>query len=388
VLATSAAAQRIIEGPCVALLEYEETLVPLRLSTHTPKNDDEPLVTCFLRTFGNRVSDRIEVETADFVRIHIRVTYNVTFLREQKDKWFNAENYIQVLCDHLRSIVRSRTRTLPLSSLWPQISAVVRDTILGPRGEGGEAGRKGRYFADNGMLVSEVEILDADIEDGLIAEMMRNVQRESVTLTIGDRQAQETLVSAKLRADLERQRLELQAASKERELQLAEHARKLAHEARLAELRERELVLREQGELTAAREQSELRAKLEREAALRAANLDALAKDAAARAAAAQALHQEEVEHLSKVRQLEILLLEAQARAVVADRTAVQPQLVEALTALGDKALLAEVAQNMNLVSLFRGKEAGEILKEIVGGTRFAPALQEALSPSKPTTKK
>ena len=84
-------------------------------------------------------------------------------------------------------------------------------------------------------------------------------------------------------------------------------------------------------------------------------------------------------------------LLDAQARAIVAERTAVQPQLVEALTALGDKNLLSEVAQNMNLVSLFRGKEAGEILKEVVGGTRFAPALQEALTakpPTKPEPKK
>jgi hypothetical protein len=63
----------------------------------------------------------------------------------------------------------------------------------------------------------------------------------------------------------------------------------------------------------------------------------------------------------------------------VAERTAVQPQLVEALTALGDKSLLSEVARNMNLVSLFRGKEAGEILKDIVGGSRFVPALTEAL---------
>ena len=30
VLATSAAGQRVIEGPCVTLLEYEENLVPLR----------------------------------------------------------------------------------------------------------------------------------------------------------------------------------------------------------------------------------------------------------------------------------------------------------------------------------------------------------------------
>ena len=293
-----------------------------------------------------------------------------------------------MMCDHLRSIVRSRTRTLSLSALWPQISAVVRDTILGPRGESGEGGRKGRYFADNGMLVTEVEILDAVIEDGIIAEMMRSVQRESVTLNIGDRQAQEAVASAKLRAELERQRQELQAQTKEREAQLAELIRKLAHEARLAELRERELVLREQTDLTAAREQTDLRAKLEREAQTRTAQLEALGKEASARAAAAQAMHHEEIEHLTRVRHLEIALIEAQSRATVADRTSVQPQLVEALTALGDKALLSEVAQNMNLVSLFRGKEAGDILKEVIGGTRFAPALQEALNPPKPVAPK
>jgi len=74
----------------------------------------------------------------------------------------------------------------------------------------------------------------------------------------------------------------------------------------------------------------------------------------------------------------------------------VQPQLVEALTALGDKALLTEVAHNMNLISLFRGKEAGEILKDVVGGSRFLPALEAALTakpaptptPVAPATKK
>lgn len=106
VLATTASGQRVIEGPCVTLLEYEETLVPLRLSTGTPKSDEHPLQTCFLRTVGNRVSDILEVETSDFVRLHIRTSYSVTFLHDHKEKWFNCENYIQVT----RSGGRKRTR--------------------------------------------------------------------------------------------------------------------------------------------------------------------------------------------------------------------------------------------------------------------------------------
>ena len=278
---------------------------------------------------------------------------------------------------------------MPLSALWPQISQVVRDTILGPRGtEPGSEGRKGRFFSENGMLVTEVEILEAEIQDNVIADLMKNVQRESVMLAIGDRQAQEKVASAKLRSDLERQQTELQMAGKQREAQLGELVRKLKHEAELANLRERELVQGEQVRLTGEREIAELRGKVEREGLSLNASLEALSRDAATKAGAAAILHAEEIEHISRVRALEIQLLEAQARAVVAERTSVQPQLVEALTALGDKNLLSEVAHNMNLVSLFRGKEAGEILKDVVGGSRFLPALNEALaskpSPAKP----
>lgn len=274
---------------------------------------------------------------------------------------------------------------MPLSQLWPQVSQVVRDTVLGPRAEGSE-GRKGRFFAENGMIVTEVEILEAEIEDGVISELMKNVQRESVTLTIGDRQAQEKLASMKLRADLERQQMELQQAARQREATLSDLVRRLKHEGQLAELREKELVAAEQTRLLSEREQAEVKARIERDALTLTAQLEALAKDSTAKADAHKTLHGEEFEHLARLRSLDLQLLDAQARAAVAERTAVQPQLVEALTALGDKALLGEVARNMNLVSLFRGKEAGEILKEIIGGTRFVPALQEALT-SKPVAK-
>jgi hypothetical protein len=46
------------------------------------------------------------------------------------------------------------------------------------------------------------------------------------------------------------------------------------------------------------------------------------------------------------------------------------------MTALGDKLLLTEVAQNMNLVSLFKGKDVGTILGEVLGGTKVMPTLR------------
>jgi major vault protein len=376
VLVTSANARKVVEGPCVTLLGYEESLTPLLLSTGTPKSDDSPLRTCFLRTVGNRVSDEITVETADFVKISIRVSYSVTFLPEHKDKWFNHENYIQVMVEHLRSIVRSRGRTMSLSTLWPQVPGAIRDTILGERKEGG---RPGRLFPENGTIVTEVEVLSAVIEDREVAGLMQRVQTESVTLAIGDRKAQETLASAKLRAVVDLQTQELAEEAKVREAKLRDLVRRLLHEAALAEARDAELVARERQALADAREAAAQKAGIEREDAAKTAELRRVDEDAKVRAEAQRVMNQASIEAQTRMRELEIQLINAQSAATVAERQAVQRQLVEAMTALGDKLMMAEVAQNMNLVSLFKGKDVGSILREVLGGTKVMPTLRSLI---------
>jgi major vault protein len=374
VLATSADGQRVIQGPCVTLLGYEETLTPILLSTGTPKQDDEPLRTCFLRTNGNRVSDLITVETADFVKISVRVSYSVTFLPEHKDRWFNHVNYIQVMCEHLRSLIRSRSRSLSLSALWPQLPTLVRDTILGEKPAAGQ--RPGRVFAENGSTVTEVEVLLSTIEDREIAQLMQHVQSQSVTLQIGDRQAQEALGSAKLRSELEKQTQALQIDARERVAKLEQLTRKLTHEATLATVHENELVARDRQSLADQREAAAVKASGERQTAAKAVELDLASKEAEARAAAHRLVQGAELETAAALRNLEVLLIQAQSAATVAERNAVQKGLVEAMTALGDKMMLSEVAQNMNLVALFKGKDVGTILSDVLGGTRVMPTVR------------
>jgi hypothetical protein len=373
VLATSADGQRVIEGPCVTLLGYEETLTPILLSTGTPKSDDSPLRTCFLRTVGNRVSDVIQVETADFVRISIRVSYSVTFLQEHKARWFNHVNYIQVMIEHLRSLVRGRCRAQTLSQLWPRLPDFLRDTILGERAE---KGRPGRIFAENGTHVTEVEVLTSIIEDKGIAELMQKVQSQWVTLQIGDRQAQEQLTSARLRDEIAKQTQELQQAAREREAKLAELTRRFAQEAALAEARADENLAREKQRLADEREAETVKARWARETAAKDAELKLLGRDAEARAGAQKMLQTAEIDLQTQLRNLEILLIQAQSAATVAERNAVQRGLIEAMTALGDKILLAEAANNMNLVSLFKGKDVATLLSEVLGGTKVMPTVR------------
>jgi major vault protein len=366
VLATSASSQRVVEGPCVTLLEYEERLTPLLLSTGTPKSDEDPLRTCFLRVRGNRVSDILNVETADYVRISIHVSYSVTFRPEFKEIWFNHENYIQVLAEHLRSLVRGRARSMSLSAFWPSLPALVRDTILG---EKTTEGRPGRPFPENGMEVTEVEVLTSTIEEKRIAELMQKVQTESVILQLGDRQAQENLGSAKMRSELDRQNQELTIAAKEREAKLAELARRLTFDVALLDARNAENLAREKQRLADEREAAAQQAKVQRETSSKDSEFSLLQKDAEAKSNAARVISEAELEKRQKLHNLEVALVQAQSAATVAERQAVQRGLIEAMTALGDKIMLGEVAKNMNLVSLFKGKDVGQILSEVLGGT-------------------
>lgn len=379
VMITMAQSRRVVDGPCVTLLGYEESLCAMSLSTGTPKTDANPLRTCFLRTVGNRVSDLVTVETSDFVRIAVHVSYSVTFVSDGesgpagKERWFNHENYIQVMVDHLRSIIRGRCRAMPLSAIWPQIHTLVRDTVLGERKEGG---RPGRVFPENGTVVTEVEVLTASIEAREVAELMARVQTQSVTLQIGDRQAQESLVSAKLRAELEADTQTLAEDARRREARLNELSRKLEHERALAEVQELELVARERQALSDSRLDAAQKAELARDTEAKNTALKLQLEEANTRAAATRSLSVVELETLVARREQELRLIAAQSSATVAERQAVQRGLIEAMTALGDKIMLGEVASNMNLVSLFKGKDVGTILAEVLGGTRVVPTLE------------
>lgn len=378
VLVTSAVAQRVVEGPCVTLLGYEERLTPILLSTGTPKSDDHPLRTCFLRTVGNRVSDVITLETSDFVRISVRVSYSISFLPEHRERWFNHENYVQVVCEHLRSLVRSRARTQSLSEVWPRMPALVRDTILGDKAADGT--RPGRVFQENGCAVTEVEVLTATIEDRQIAELMHRVQTESVTLQIGDRQAQESLASARLRAEVEKQKQSLQAQVHEGEATLRELVRKLAHASTLADIRDQQARETERQKLEDERAAQALSAQLQRTAEERDVELGYLTRQAEAQANAQRAVQEAELELKARLHELETALIQAQSAATVAERQAVQRGLIEAMTGLGDKILMSEVAGNMNLVSLFKGKDVATLLAEVLGGTKVMPTLRAVVA--------
>jgi len=169
--------REVVIGPKVRLLEFDETLEVLGLSTGKPKTDHDLFKTVYLQTSNNIVSDIIEAETKDLVNVTIRLSYRVNFTGDDK-KWFNVGDYVKLLTQHLRSIVRNKVKKVTIEDFNNNAADILRDTILGVAEEGKK--RPGKTFEENGMQVYDIEVLNITIGDSEISYFLKDYQKEVV----------------------------------------------------------------------------------------------------------------------------------------------------------------------------------------------------------------
>ena len=130
-------ARRVVEGPETILLEYDQTLMAMELSTGTPKTDDKLFGTAFLRVKNNKVSDMVRVETQDLVGVDVTLSYRVNFEGDEHEKWFAVENYVRFLVDHLRSLIRNTAKHHGIEQFYAKAIDIIRDAVLGKQDESG-----------------------------------------------------------------------------------------------------------------------------------------------------------------------------------------------------------------------------------------------------------
>lgn len=203
--------RRVEMGPKTILLEYDETLEVLELSTGKPKTDHDLLKTTYLLTQNNVVSDIVNAVTQDLVDVEVRLSYRVNFLEEDAKKWFSVSNYVKLLTQHLRSVVRNHIKKLSIETFNDGATDILRNVILGESKEGKRAGRK---FEENGMLIYDVEILNINILDKQISLLLNNTQHNIVQLNLELKKKQEELNFAKTAEDIERQKATEQSTTK------------------------------------------------------------------------------------------------------------------------------------------------------------------------------
>lgn len=165
-------------GPKNILLDYDQTLEVLELSTDKPKKDHILLKTVYLQTKNNIVSDIVTVETSDSVKVDIRLSYRVNFLENHKEKWFDVSNYIKLMTQHMRSVLRSAVKKVDIEEFNSNATDFVRDIILGNKEDDKE--RDGYTFNENGMHIYDVVVLDLVIGDSRIGQMITTAQHTTV----------------------------------------------------------------------------------------------------------------------------------------------------------------------------------------------------------------
>lgn len=216
--------REVVVGPKVRLLEFDETLEVLELSTGKPKTDNILMKTVYLQTENNVVSDIIDAETKDLVNVKIRLSYRVNFTGDNK-KWFNVSNYVKLMTQHLRSLVRNRVKKINIEDFNNDPADILRDTILGASEEGKKRG--GKTFSENGMQVYDIEVLDIIIGDNEISYFLKDYQKHIVKQNLEMNKLLKDLDNTKKEEDIKRQIL-LEAAKTD-EVRLEINTTKIAN---------------------------------------------------------------------------------------------------------------------------------------------------------------
>jgi len=197
--------REVVIGPKVKLLEFDETLEVLELSTGKPKTDHTLFKTAYLQTKNNIVSDIIEAETKDLVNVSIRLSYRVNFTGDDK-KWFNVSNYVKLLTQHLRSIIRNKVKKVNIEEFNNDAADILRDTVLGVADEGKK--RPGKTFEENGMQVYDIEVLNITIGDSEISYYLKDFQKDVVKQNMNINKIKKDLELTKEEETIKRQILE------------------------------------------------------------------------------------------------------------------------------------------------------------------------------------
>lgn len=346
--------RRVELGPKTILLDYDEELGTLQMSSGIPKGSKEPKEDVYLRVRNNKMSDRIEATTKDMVDVSFDLSLRTNFTGEDPELWFEVEDYTKFVSDHIRSIVRNAVKKIGIEQFADNPIDFIRDTILGPADpdKDGDISRPGRLFKENGLHIYDVEVLGVSIKDDGISSQLVNSHHKNVTAALALEQSKRELEIVKetelVNREIEDERTETQLNSFNRELdRISKQA-----EIRLAQITED--LGRQRIMLTGQTEQQEMlnnieESKLARERKRREQELE-LAR-----------------EQLTQVMEE----LKSRSEAWVRKASAITPQLTSALQAHADTQLLSQAYENLAPLSVLGNKSVVDIVQGLVKGTKL-----------------
>ena len=373
--------RKVIQGPTVYHLAYDENVEVFQLSTGKPKSSDKLIEDVYLRTLNNRISDVIEAETKDFVTVRVKVSFLLNF-EGDPNTWFNVDNYVKFVCDHIRSLTRNKVKSLSIYDFSADYINIMRDVVLGEKTEGET---RGRIFKENSTNIYDVEVLGLEIGDASVDKMLSTSQFESIKQTMDLVNATRQLEVNQQITVLKKEELNLKndlAAAEASNFKLA----KKLEEEKLKVANGVELV-RTQGELKAEETRKvgieeisskvvELRGQRDIESAKTAETLDALyAVVIDAKLGREKAQAEFEIDRDTKRLDNAIRKIESVAKAEVDKLEAVQPGLVSALESIAQTTLIKDISPGLVPLSIVKNQNIVGILQDMFGGQKFSDVI-------------
>jgi major vault protein len=321
-----------------------------------------------LRHENNKVSDLIDIETKDFVKAQIKVSYCVNFDKAKQDKWFNVENYVKYLCDRERSLIKKAAKEYTIEDFYQNYSTIVHDIATDAKKELGDGAKKGMYFAENGMYVSDVEVLSIRVEAN-IEKMLLDHQHNMVRKTLELKDAERSIEIAEARAVAEKKEQELRNQELLNKLALDEKeaTKKLEIQAAVNRLKE-------------AEQAASMQAKQDLQPILAAIHAEEEARETAAHAAdlaRRKETQTQEIEHAKQLAEIEKSKQEAYAKTVAEIMASVSPDLVAALTTQSNNAMLETVTRAMSPYAIAQGESVAEVTNKLLRGTSLEGLMSD-----------
>lgn len=358
--------RQVVCGPQTILLDYDQTLETLELSTGRPKTTDKLIKTVFLRHENNKVSDLINIETKDFVKATIKVSYCVDFDPNFVDKWFSVENYVKYMCDRERALIKRAAKEYTIEEFWQNYSDIVRNIAIDACEENAGKPHMGRFFPENGMCVHDCEVLSIEVESD-IEDMLIEHQHETVRQNLKLVSAQKEADVAKAMAVSEQmmQELRSQELINKMALQEAEATRKLEIQAKINRQTEAEKMAAKQAE-------KDMQVIIDAIAEAGRARKDAEFKQTMAHEAeemAQKTAHERELADIEKAKN------EAYAQTVATIMGSISEDLIAAITVGGKTQLAETVAEHLSPYAIANNEGVVETTNRLMRGLGFDEAL-------------
>lgn len=353
--------RKVVCGPKTILLDYDQTLEVLQMSTGKPKTTDTLIKTVFLRHENNKISDVIEIETKDFVKAKINVSYCVSFDKDYMNKWFSIDNYVKYLCDRERSIIKRMAKNYTIEEFYQNYSSLIRSYAIDNIGDNtseAETDKKpGRFFKENGMFVYDCEVLDIDVDND-VEELLMKHQNEMIqkSLELSDAERRIAVISKLAEAEQKEQELRSQQVLNKLELQRTETMTKLDMQSEANRKKEAEQQAIKQAECDMSVLTDALHdAKLMREK----------------KEADAEIAHKQALAAIEKAKQ------EAYADTVKKVMNSIQPGLIEALMANGNTNLMKTIADGVAPYALANNESSADVIDRLMRGTTLEGIIKQ-----------